>query len=101
MVKDKLLERIKAIKRISRIDTGGPHGRAGIHVDKRERRLRHMSTQDWLEEAEEDKQLETEIEECLQHTDSEDAIKSNCPNCGQPLEIWHVCVDYLDEESDN
>lgn len=64
MVKDKLLERIKAIKRISRIDTGGPHGRAGIHVDKRERRLRHMSTQDWLEEAEaeEDSKLETEIE---------------------------------------
>jgi len=62
MVKDKYLERIKAVKRISRIETGGPHGKAGIHAGKGEQRTRRMSTQDWLEEAEEDILIEKEIE---------------------------------------
>jgi len=47
-------DKVKAIKRASRIETGGPHGKAGAHVDKRERRLRRLSTQEWLEEAEDD-----------------------------------------------
>ena len=64
MSKDKAkhLERIKAIKRVSRIDTGGPHGKAGIHADKQQRRVRHMGTKEWLEEAEEEIALIEEVE---------------------------------------
>ncbi len=78
MPKDKHLERIKAIKRASRIDTGGPHGRAGIHSDKRERRVRHMGTKEWLEEVEE------EVEEKSQA----DGFR------------WHVYLYYWDQDGE-
>lgn len=54
MAKDKHFDRIKAIKRLSR-KYAGPYGKAGPHVDKRQRReLRRRSTQEWLAEAEEE-----------------------------------------------
>jgi len=61
-MKDKHLERIKSIKRASRIEMGGIGGRAGTHVDKSERRIQHMGTRDWIEEAEEDIAISEEIE---------------------------------------
>lgn len=61
-MKDKHQERIKAVKRANRIDAGGPHGRAGIHMDKMERRMRHMDTKDWLEAAEDDAMIVEEVE---------------------------------------
>lgn len=55
MAKDKHFDRVKAIKRLSRKYTG-PHGKAGPHTDKRQRReLRRKSTHEWLAEAEEEK----------------------------------------------
>ena len=51
---------VKDIKARSRAETGGPHGKAGVHVDKRERRELRMGTADWLMETKE----EMEMPEC-------------------------------------
>ncbi|MFA5048363.1 MAG: hypothetical protein WC516_05080 [Patescibacteria group bacterium] len=51
MAKTRKYDRIKALKKASR-DTQQPHGKAGIHCDKRERRQHKMSTQDYIDEAE-------------------------------------------------
>jgi len=61
MVKDKRFDRIKAIKKANRADTG-PHGKAGVHADKRQRRQRRLNTKDLLEEFEEDQEITQEIE---------------------------------------
>lgn len=50
MAKTRKYDRIKALKKASR-DTQQPHGKAGIHCDKRERRQHKMSTQDYIDEA--------------------------------------------------
>jgi len=53
MSKKRKFDRIKTLKKINRDETQ-PYGKAGVHSDKREQRLRHMDTQDWLDEAEDD-----------------------------------------------
>lgn len=82
------MERIKAIKRVSRIETGGPHGKAGIHADKRERRVRHMGTKEWLEAAEEDTSISEEVELAAHEAKL---------NEGFP---WSVRLYYLEEDGD-
>jgi hypothetical protein len=91
MSKDKHLERIKAIKRVSRIETGGPHGKAGVHADKRMRRTRRMGTTDWLEEAEEDAAITEEVEMAV-HNSKLNAAEQKFP--------WSVRLYYWDEEDE-
>lgn len=63
--KKKEYNRIKVLKKVSRDETG-PYGKAGIHADKRERRLRRMSTKDYLEEYE-----ELDMDEPMEESDNE------------------------------
>jgi hypothetical protein len=86
--KDKHTERIKAIKRVSRIETGGPHGKAGIHADKRERRVQHMGTREWLETAEDDLSISEEVELAAHEAKL---------NEGFP---WNVRLYYFDEDGE-
>jgi len=64
--KDKHLGRLamiqKKVEREMRLSAGIKVGRPGIHVDKRERRVRHMGTKEWLEEAEDDALITEEVE---------------------------------------
>jgi formylmethanofuran dehydrogenase subunit E len=82
MAKDIHLDRIKAVKRVSRIETGGPHGKAGTHADKMEKRARRMGTKEWLEEVEEEEEfLEDDHDEMdLDST----TIMVVCSLCGNP-----------------
>src|SRR5574343_547176 len=89
--KTKHLERIKAIKRASRIELGGIGGKAGIHADKRQRRVRHMGTKEWLEEAEEDAAIAEEVEMAAYES------RLNAPEPGFP---WAVRLYYWDEEGE-
>jgi formylmethanofuran dehydrogenase subunit E len=86
-MKDKHLDRIKQVKRISRIETGGPHGKAGAHVDKQERRVRHMGTREWLEEADEDRALEEQIEKSERRWE-EERERVKCSMCGKLVPIY-------------
>jgi hypothetical protein len=65
-MRDKHLDRLKAIRkkieRNMRLAAGIGTGRAGIHSDKRERRVRHMGTKEWIEEAEEEMSIAEEVE---------------------------------------
>ena len=47
-------DKIKEIRRASRIEMDGIGGRGGPHANKQDRRKRKMSTKDWLEEMEEE-----------------------------------------------
>lgn len=89
--KDKHLERIKAIKRVSQIETGGPHGKAGTHADRKGRRVRRMGTKDWLEEAEEDAAIAEEVEMA--------AYESGL-NSAEPGFLWRVGLYYWDEDGE-
>jgi len=56
------IDRIKEMKRISRLDNKFA-GRGGFHKDKREKRQRKMSTLDYIEECKEEYKEEQELEE--------------------------------------
>jgi hypothetical protein len=47
--KQRKFNKIKLIKKISREDTR-MYGKSGVHVDKRERRVKRMSTAEYLDE---------------------------------------------------
>ena len=51
--KPKVFDPIKNMKRKSREATA-PYGKAGPHVDKRERRVKKYSTDDYIEETKDD-----------------------------------------------
>lgn len=53
MSKKKKYDRIKAIKKANR-DTQQPYGKSGEHCDKRERRAHKTSTQEYLDEADDE-----------------------------------------------
>lgn len=60
--KKKKYDRIKALKRQSRAEQQ-PHGKGGTHCDKKDRRVHKMSTQDYLDEVEDEENSEIEGEE--------------------------------------
>jgi len=97
MAKDKHLERIKAVKRVSRIESG-VGGKAGIHTDKKERRVRRMNTQDWLGEAEEDEEfLEEDDHGPFEANLDSTRIMVICSLCGNPThaDTAHLHQDKL------
>ena len=53
MAKNKKWDRLKVLKKISRAEQK-PHGKAGPHKDKRERRQYNKTTEDYLAELEEE-----------------------------------------------
>jgi hypothetical protein len=58
--KRKEWDRLKVLKKISRAEQR-PHGKAGAHSDKRERRVQRKTTEDYLAELEEE-ELDEEVE---------------------------------------
>jgi hypothetical protein len=49
--KQKKFNKIKLLKKVSREDTMSRlYGKSGVHVDKRERRIKRMSTAEYLDE---------------------------------------------------
>jgi len=49
--KQKKINKIKLLKKVSREDTMSRlYGKSGVHVDKRERRIKRMSTAEYLDE---------------------------------------------------
>ena len=53
MTKKKKYDRIKEIKRNSR-ETQQPHGKSGVHVDKKDKRVKEKTTQDYIDEVKEE-----------------------------------------------
>jgi len=92
--KDKQLVRIKAIKRASRIELGGIGGKAGVHVEKKRRRMRRMDTDYWLEEVEQEAAISEEVEmavyESRLNSDIEQAEKSIviCSMCKSSISVY-------------
>jgi formylmethanofuran dehydrogenase subunit E len=85
MAKDNHLDRIKAVKRVSRIETGGPHGKTGTLSDKTERRVRRMGTKEWLEEVEEEEEFLEEDDHGPFEADLDSTkIMVVCSLCGNP-----------------
>lgn len=53
--KKRQYDRSKVLRKINREEQlEHPHGKSGIHCDKRERRKNKMTTQDYIDEAEDD-----------------------------------------------
>lgn len=87
-MRDKHLDRLRAIKkkveRDMRLAAGIKTGRAGIHLtDKRERRVRHMGTKEWMEEVEGDEDFMEDDNGPL--SDIPDEILVVCYLCGEAV----------------
>jgi hypothetical protein len=55
--KERVYDRIKNIKRISREDDR-LHGKPGVHADRKDKRIKRLSTNDYLDEWEDEEELE-------------------------------------------
>ena len=53
MAKQRKYDRIKEIKRNSR-ETQSQHGKSGVHVDKKDKRQKEKTTQDYIDETKEE-----------------------------------------------
>lgn len=57
----KKFDRIKVLKKISR-ESEKPYGKAGVHVDKKDRRIKKKNTKDYLEEEKDEEDCSKEGE---------------------------------------